>query len=176
VSERLVAGAQPGVWVLRTLTAASVVAALLAGVGVGDTPPPALIVLVVLGALLSALRPEHLSLSITLGLVVFWWALELRGSMPVVVLVVAACLLLAHVGATLLSYGPPALPLDRELALLWVARAGLAWLAALAVWVVARSYSGHGTPTLFWLSGLAAGVVGAVVAGAAAPLRGQADG
>lgn len=175
MSERLVAGAQPGVWVLRAVTAGSVIAALLAGVGVGDTPPPVLVVLVVLGALLSALRPEHLSLSITLSLVVFWWALELRGSVPVVVLVVAAFLLLAHVGGILLSYGPPSLPLDRGLTLLWVARAGLAWLAALAIWVVARSYSGHVTPTLFWLSGLAAGVVGAVVAGAAAPLRGQAD-
>jgi hypothetical protein len=175
VSERLVRGAQPGVWVLRAVTAVSVLVALLAGVGVGDTPPPVVVVVVVLGALGSAFRPEHLSLSITLGLVVVWWALELHGSMPAVVLVVAAGLLLAHVGATLLSYGPPSLPLDRGLTLLWVARAGLAWLAALAVWVVARVYSGHGTPALFWLAGLAAGVVGAVVAGAAAPLRDHAD-
>jgi hypothetical protein len=157
------------------VTAVSVLVALLAGVGVGDTPPPVVVVVVVLGALASAFRPEHLSLSITLGLVVVWWALELHGSMPAVVLVVAAGLLLAHVGATLLSYGPPSLPLDRGLTLLWVARAGLAWLAALAVWVVARVYSGHGTPALFWLAGLAAGVVGAVVAGAAAPLRDHAD-
>jgi hypothetical protein len=173
VSERLVRGAQPGVWVLRAVTTASVLVALLAGVGAGDTPPPVLVVVVVLGALLSAFRPEHLSLSITLGLVVVWWALELHGSMPAVVLVVAAALLLAHVAATLLSYGPPSLPVNRALTLVWVARAGLAWLAALAVWVVARAYSGHGTPTLFWLAGLAAGIVGAVVAGAAAPLRGQ---
>jgi hypothetical protein len=175
VSERLVRGAQPGVWVLRAVTAASVLGALFAGVGVGDTPPVVLVVLVVMGALLSVFRPEHLSLSIILGLVIAWWGLELRGSMPVVVLVVAACLLLAHVGGVLLSYGPPSLPLDRALTLLWVARAGLAWLAALAVWVVARAYSGHGTPALFWLAGLTAAVVGAVVAGAAAPLRGETE-
>lgn len=175
MSERLARGAQPGVWVLRAVTAGAVLGALLAGVGVGDTPPPALVVVVALGALLSVFRPEHLSLPITLGLVVFWWGLELHGSMPAVLLVVAACLLAAHVGAVLLSYGPPALPVDRGLTLLWVARASLAWLAALGVWVVARAYSGHATPALFWLAGLAAGVVGAVVAGATAPLRDQAD-
>ena len=42
--------------------------------------------------------------------------------------------------------------------------------------VVARAYSGHDTPALFWLAGLTAGVVGAVVAGAAAPLRDETEG
>jgi hypothetical protein len=169
----MIRGAQPGVWLLRAVMVVGVAAALLAGEGQGYTPPTVLIVVVLVGALLSAFRPEHLSASVTMGVVVFWWALQLRSEMPGVVLVVAAGLLATHVSATLLSYGPPSLPLDLELALLWLSRAGLAWLAALAVWVVARVYTGHGTPSLFWLSGLVAVVVAAVVAGVAAPLRSE---
>ena len=169
----MIRGAQPSVWVLRAVMFAGLAVALLAGEGEGYTPPVLLIVVVLLGALMSVFRPEHLSVSITMGLVVFWWALQLRGEMPGVVLVVAAALVAGHVSATLLSYGPPSLPLDPELALLWVARGGLGWLAALGVWVVARVYSGHGTPSLFWLSGRAAVVVAAVVAGTIAPLRSE---
>lgn len=175
MSAQPVRGAQRSVWALRGAVFLGVVAALLAGVGAGDTPPPVVVVVVVLGALLSAFRPEHLSLPLTMGLVVVWWALELHGHTPALVLAVAACLLAAHVAAVLLSYGPPTLPLDPRLGLLWLARGALAWLAALTVWVVARAYTGHGTPTLFWLAGLAAAVVAAVVAGATAPLREQED-
>ena len=94
--------------------------------------------------------------------------------MPPVVLVVAAALVVAHVAATVLAYGPPTLAVDPRLALLWAARGGLVWLAALVVWGVARTYSGHGTPTLFWLGGLAAALVGSVAAGIAMPVRGEA--
>ncbi len=175
MSAQLVRGAQRSVWALRATLAVGLIAALLAGVGAGDTPPPVVVVVVVLGAVLSAFRPERLSLPITMGLVLVWWALELHGHVPALVLVVAACLLASHVAAVLLAYGPPTLPLDPGLGLLWLARGSLAWLAALVVWVVARAYTGHGTPTLFWLSGLAAAVLGAVVAGATTPLRGQDD-
>lgn len=176
MSTTLVRDAQRSVWLLRGVLFLGVVAALLAGVGAGDTPPPVVVVVVVLGALLSAFRPEHLSLPLTMGLVVVWWALELHGHTPALVLAVAACLVAAHVAAVLLSYGPPTLPVDPSLGLLWFARGALSWLAALMVWVVARAYSGHGTPTLFWLSGLGAAVGAAVVAGVTAPLRGQEGG
>ena len=165
----MILGAQPGVWALRAVMVVGVAVALLAGARQGYTPPVALCVVVVLGALLSAFRPEHLTLSIVIGLVVFWWALQLRSEMPGVVLVVAAALMAAHVAATLLAYGPPSLPVDPELAVLWAVRGVLAWAAALVVWVVARAYTGHGTPSLFWLTGLAAAVVAAVVAGSAVP-------
>ena len=59
------------------------------------------------------------------------------------------------------------------LALLWAMRAVMTWTAALAVWAVARAYSGHGSPTLFWLAGLAAALVGAVVVGIVASPRGE---
>lgn len=161
----MIRGAQPSVWVLRAVIALGVMVSLLAGVWTGYTPPVALVVVVAMGALLSPFRPEHLSLTITTGLVVFWWALQLRGEVPGSVLVVAAALIATHVAATLLAYGPPVLPVQPELALLWTVRGALAWLAALVVWVVARTYTGHATPSLFWLSGLAAAVIAAVVAG-----------
>lgn len=154
---------------LRAVIALGVMVSLLGGVWAGYTPPVALVVVVAMGALFSPFRPEHLALTITTGLVVFWWALQLRGEVPGAVLVVAAAVIATHVAATLLAYGPPALPVEPDLALLWTVRGALAWLAALVVWVVARTYTGHGTPSLFWLSGLVAAVIAAVVVGVTLP-------
>ena len=58
-----------------------------------------------------------------------------------------------------------------DLVMLWVPRAAAVWLAALVVWLTARAYTGHATPTLFWLAGLAAALVGAVVAAVVIPTR-----
>jgi hypothetical protein len=169
----MIRGAQPGVWVLRAVIVVGTMLGLLTGIPEGHVPRGWIVVLVAAGALLSAFRPEHLSLSITMGLVVVWWAFQLRGDMPVAVLVAAAGLTATHAAAVMLGYGPPSLPVDPQLALLWAARGVLTWVASLVVWGVARTYTGHGTPALFWLSGLAAALVGAVAAGAAVPLRGQ---
>lgn len=166
-------GARPSVWAMRGVLVAGLVLALLGGIPEGYTPPVVLVALVVAGALLAAFRPEHLGHSVTMGLVLAWWALQLRTEMPVAALVVAAGLTVAHVAATVLGYGPPALPVDSALALLWSGRAAMTWTAALVVWVVARTYTGHGSPALFWLTGLAAALLGAVAAGVTAPLRGQ---
>jgi hypothetical protein len=165
--------AQPSVWVLRGALLTGAVVALLAGIPEGYAPSVLMVVLVVAGAALSSFRPEHLSLPITMGLVVVWWAFELNGEMPVAVVVAAAGLTATHVAGVLLGYGPPSLPVTPQLALLWVGRGLLTWVAALVVWGVGRTYTGHGTPTLFWLTGLTAALVGAVVAGAAVPVRGQ---
>jgi hypothetical protein len=166
-------GAWPSVWLLRAVVVVAVMVSLMAGVPEGYRPPPMLVVVVAAAALLAAFRPEHLVLSITLGLVVTWWALQLRGEMPAAALVAAAGIIVAHAAATVLGYGPPALPVEPSLAMLWALRAGMTWTAALAVWAVARAYTGHGSPAVFWLAGLAAAVVGAVVAGVAAPLRAE---
>jgi hypothetical protein len=166
-------GAWPSVWLLRSVVVVAVLVSLLAGVAEGYQPPVVLVVVVVAGALLAGFRPEHLVLSITLGVVVAWWALQLRGELPAAVLVAAAGIIVAHAAATVLGYGPAALPVDPALALLWSVRAAMSWTAALAVWAVGRAYSGHGSPAAFWIAGLAAAVVGAVVAGVAAPLRAE---
>jgi hypothetical protein len=165
---------QPSVWVGRAVVFASLLLALLAGVPAGYHPQPFVIGVVGVAALASAFRPDHLIVSLTMALLVVWWARDLHSQMPAVVLVVAAALVVAHVAATVLAYGPPTLPVDPRLAMLWSARGSLVWLAALLVWGVARTYSGHGTPTLFWLGGLAAALVGSVAAGIAMPVRGEA--
>ena len=164
-------GAWPSVWTLRAVIVASVALALLAGIPEGYTPPVVLVVVVVAVSVLTSFRPDHLALSLTLGAVVVWWALQLRGEMPVAALVSAAGIVVAHVAATVLAYGPPSLPVAAPLAALWTIRAAMTWTAALAVWAVARAYTGHGSPELFWLTGLATAMAGAVVAGLVVPLR-----
>jgi hypothetical protein len=166
-------GAMPGVWLLRLVMVVGLLVALLAGIPEGYTPPVVLVVVVAALAVLSAFRPEHLAVAITMGVVVVWWALQLRSEMPVAVLVVAAGLLATHVAATVLGYGPPSLGLDPALALLWTMRGAMTWTAGLLVWAVARGYTGHGSPETFWLTGLAAAFVGAVVAAVATPIRGK---
>jgi hypothetical protein len=161
----------PSVWLLRGVLAAATMLALLAGIPEDYTPSVFVVVVVAVGVVIGMLRPEHLALSVTMGIVIVWWALQLRSEMPVAVLVVAAALIVAHVAATLLAYGPRSLAVDPALAVLWGMRAAMTWTAALAVWVVARAYSGHGSPELFWLAGLAAAAVAAVVGAVAAPIR-----
>jgi hypothetical protein len=170
---RMRGGAMPGVWVLRVVLVATLVASLLVGVPEGYTPPVALVVVIAALSVASAFRPEHLVVSVTMGVVIVWWALQLRTEMPAAALVVAACLIAAHVVATLLGYGPTSLPVDPALAVLWAMRAAMAWTAALGVWVVARAYGEHGSPATFWLTGLAAALVSAVVAAVVAPIRGK---
>jgi hypothetical protein len=167
-------GAGRGVWALRGVVVVGLLVALLGGIPEGYQPRAWFAVVVAACAVLSAFRPEHLALPLTLFLVLAWWALTLHAGMPVAVLVAAAGLTAAHVAATLLAYGPPSLPVDPRLALLWSARGVLVWAAALLVWGVARTYSGHGTPALFWLAGLAAALVASVVAGLTVPVRGRA--
>jgi hypothetical protein len=166
-------GAWPSVWLLRAFVVVAVMVSLLAGVAEGYQPPAVLVVVVMAGALLAAFRPEHLVLSITLGAVVAWWALQLRSEMPAAALVAAAGVIVAHASATVLGYGPPALRIDPALGVLWALRAGMSWTAALAVWAVGRAYTGHGSPAVIWLAGLAAADVGAVMAGVAAPVRAE---
>lgn len=170
---RMWRGAVPSVWVLRCLVVVGLMLALLAGVPEGYPPPVVLVVVVGLLGAGSAMRPDHLVVSVTMGVVTVWWALQLRTDMPVAVLVVAAGLIGAHVAATLLGYGPTSLPVDPALAVLWTMRAAMAWTAGLGVWAVARAYGGHGTPATFWLTGLAAALVGAVVAAVVTPIRGK---
>jgi hypothetical protein len=165
---------QTSVWVGRAVVVASLMLALLAGAPGGYDPSVFVVVVVALAATVSAFRPDHLVVSLTMALVVIWWARHLDTGMPAVVLLVAAALTAAHVAATVLAYGPPTLAVDSRLALLWAARGAVVWVAALVVWGVARTYTGHGTPTLFWLGGLAAALVGSVAAGMAMPVRGDA--
>jgi hypothetical protein len=160
------------VWAVRVVAVLGLLLALLAGVPEGYTPAVLLVVVVLLGGVLSAFRPDHLVFSVTLGVVVLWWALQVRTEVPLGCVVAAAGLVTAHVAGTLLAYGPTFMPIPRDLVVLWVTRGFLVWLAAPLVWLVARVYADHDVPASYWLAGLATALVGAVVAAVVVPARG----
>jgi hypothetical protein len=157
--------------VLRVLVALGPVVAVLAAAPQGHTPSTFIVVLVAVGGVLFALRPENVVGVVVMGLVLFWWTLEVRDGVPVSSVVAAAGLLTSHVGATLLGLGPARVVVDSRVVVRWAVRGLLVWPAALVVWLVADAFSSRPTPTTFWLAGLAAALVAAVVAGLALPVR-----
>jgi hypothetical protein len=165
-------GVARSVWVVRAVGLLGLMVGLLAGVPEGYTPPAAVVGVVLLGGVLGAFRPDHLGVSMTMGVVLVWWAIRLHTQVPTGTLVAAAGLVTAHVAGTLLSYGPRFMPIPADVAVLWAVRGLLVWLAAPLVWLVARVYADHATPTAYWLAGLAMALVGAVVAAVVVPARG----
>lgn len=159
------------IWVLRVLVALGPVVAVLAASPQGHTPSTFIVLLVAAGGVLFALAPENFVGVVVMGLVIVWWTLEVRDDVPVSSLVAAAGLLTSHVAATLLGLGPARVVLDRRVVVRWAVRGLVVWPAALVVWLVADAFSGRPTPTTFWLAGLAAALVAAVVAGLVVPVR-----
>jgi hypothetical protein len=173
---RLVRGVHTSVWALRLVVLLGPLVALWSAAPSGHVPSPFVVALVAVLGIGYAARPENFSGPIVMAVVLLWWALSIGSAMPVGALVAAAGLVAAHVAAVLLGYGPPQMPVDTDLALRWAFRAAASWLAALVVWVAADAYSGHATPTSFWLVGLATALVGAVVAAVVVPARDLRDG
>jgi hypothetical protein len=164
-------GVRTSVWVLRALAALGPLVALWSAAPAGFVPSPFVVGVVAIASIAYALRPEHFSGPVVMVVVLLWWALSVGSAMPVGSLVAAAGLVAAHVAGVLLGYGPPTMPVDADLTLLWVFRGAATWLAAPVVWFAADAYSGHATPTSFWLVGLATALVGAVVAAVVVPAR-----
>jgi hypothetical protein len=171
----VIRGIPVSVWTLRAVVVLGSLLALYAGAPEGFVPSPFTGALVAVLAAAFALRPEHFVGSVALSVVLVWWALHVGSAVPTGALVAAAALLAAHVAAVLLGYGPPQMRVGADLVVLWVPRTAVVWLAALVVWLTARAYTGHVTPTLFLLTGLAAAVVGAVVAAVVIPTRDLRD-
>ena len=113
-------------------------------------PHVLVVVAVVLCAALWARTPDHLAGGIALALVMVWWTAH--GVLDWRVLVVGVMLLAAHVVATLLSYGPAALPVDPSLALLWVRRGLLALVPLPITWVSLRGLDAGLAPPWVWMS------------------------
>ena len=113
-------------------------------------PHVLVVVAVVLCAALWARTPDHLAGGIALALVMVWWTAH--GVLDWRVLVVGVLLLAAHVVATLLSYGPAALPVDPALALLWVRRGLLALVPLPITWVSLRGLDAGLAPPWVWMS------------------------
>lgn len=152
------------VWCLRAVAALGPLVALLSAAPAGFVPSPFVVGLVAFASVAYALHPEHLTGPIVMIVVLTWWAEAVESAMPAGVMVAAAALLAGHIAGILLGYGPARMAVRAELVAPWVVRGALVWLAAPAVWVAARTYRGQASPTSFWLVGLAAALVGAVVA------------
>ncbi|MBC2933913.1 hypothetical protein [Nocardioides sp. zg-1228] len=105
---------------------------------------------VVLSAAGWALLPDHAIGVVPLVLVGGWWAAH--GVVDGRILVVAVLLVAAHVAATLASYGPPTLALDRRLARLWLGRGLLALVPVLPTWVAVRGLDPALAPSWVWLA------------------------
>jgi hypothetical protein len=159
------------VWVLRAVVVLGLVVALYAAAPEGFVPSPFLTAVVVAASVGFAWRPEHFVGSAASAIVLVWWALVVQSAFPDGALLAAGGLLASHLAALLLGYGPPEMPVGADLLLLWVPRGALVWLAALVVWLTARAYTGHAIPSVFWLAGLTAALVGAVVAAVVVPTR-----
>lgn len=154
----------PSVWVVRAVGFLGLMLGLLAGVPEGYTPPAAVVAVVAFGGVLAAFRPDDLAFSLTIGVVLVWWVVQLHTQVPVGCLVAAAGLVTAHIAATLLTYGPRFMAIPADLVVVWAVRGFLVWLAAPLVWLVAQVYADHATPTSFWLAGLATALAGALLA------------
>ncbi len=168
----MIRGVPPTVWALRCAVVLGPVVAVSAAVPQGHTPSPFMVVLVFLSALVWAVVPDHLFGGVPMLLVLVWWAIVIGDALPFTSVVAAAGLLISHLAATLLGYGPPRTHLAPRLLATWTLRAAAAWVVALAIWVVADTYSGHATPASFWLLGLTAALIGAVAATIRAPVGG----
>ncbi len=140
------------------------------------TRPHVLVVTaVVLCAALWARRPDHAAGGIALAFVVVWWTVH--GVMDWRVPVVGVLLLVAHVVATLLSYGPATLPVDRALARLWAGRGLLALVPLPIAWFALQGLDADLAPPWLWLSaGLVLVALTLVTLRSTQPVEGPADG
>jgi hypothetical protein len=167
----MIRGVPPTVWALRSAVVLGPVAAVSVAAPQGYSPSAFMLVLVLLTAVGWAFIPDHLFGGVSLLLVLVWWATVVGQALPFESVAAAAGLLLSHVAATVLGYGPPRTRIAPRMLATWALRATTAWMVALVVWLVADAYSGQPTPAPFWLLGLTAALVGAVVAALWQPVR-----
>lgn len=112
-------------------------------------PHGLVVVLVLAGSAWWAVQPDHLTGSITLATVAAWWTVH--GVVDWRVLVVGVLLVSAHLVATVLSYGPDALPVDRRLGALWVRRGLLALVPLPVTWLAVRGLDPDLAPPWLWM-------------------------
>jgi hypothetical protein len=119
------------------------------GLALPEKPHWAVLLGVPVSAAVWSRAPDHAVGIVPLVLVGGWWAAH--GTVDWKVLVVAVLLLGAHVAATLLSYGPATLAVDRRLARLWTGRALLALVPTLLAWLAVRELDPGWAPPGLWL-------------------------
>ena len=154
----------PGQWALRLAIAVGPLVALLATVPAGVTPRPVLVGLVVVASLVHARLPESSVGVVSIGLVIVWWGVAFRDGPHAWAVLAAAGLLAAHVAALLAAYGPDGLGVDAATVRLWLVRAGVAFLLAPAIWLLAVLVRDRAEPPGVWVAGLVAALVATLAA------------
>jgi hypothetical protein len=170
----MIRGVPLTVWALRAAVVLGPAVALWAPAPEGYTPSPFVVSVVLLSALGWAFAPDHLLGTMALVVVLVWWAVVVGAAVPLAAVVAAAGLLLSHSAATVLAYGPARTRVAPRLLATWAIRATAVWVVAPVIWLVADAFTGQPTPASFWLLGLGAALVGAVVAALWAPVRAEA--
>lgn len=153
-----------GQWVLRVTAALGPVVALLA-TGPAGHPPRAWLVLLVAGLSIAHGRlPESPAGVVAMALVVVWWGLAAGDAVSAWALLAAAGLLVSHVAALVVAYGPDGLGVDRGTVRLWAVRAATVFLISPAAWALARAAGDRHDVAWLWVAGLAVALAVAVVA------------
>lgn len=155
----------PGQIVLRAVVAFGTIGAVLASGPAGALPGPGFLAVLIATALAFAVYPESGVGTLAMLLALGWWAKVTGGELHPSVLVASGLLLAAHVAAIVVAYGPDDVPVDRELALLWLRRAMLVAVAAPVTWVLAVSVRGDVPSGGAWVFGLVAAALASVAAG-----------
>jgi hypothetical protein len=159
----LAPGVPVHVGVLRVVLFVLPLAAL--ALALPDVPGWLTIAVVVVTAGLWARTPDHVSGAICLAAVALWWGVH--GVVDWRLPVVAVLLLVAHLVATVLSYGPPTLAVDPRVARLWAGRGLLVLVPVPIAWLAVRGLDPDLAPSWTWL---AAGIVTVVLLVATARL------
>jgi hypothetical protein len=148
---------------VRVVMFAAPLAAVLAGVPQGYTPPVWLVGVVAVFSFAYAAMPEHDVGSATLVIVVAWWVVAAHDALPLSSVAAAGALLTAHLAGHVAAYGPPRLDPDPATVVLWVRRGVLLWAAAGLTWFVVVAETGTATSAAYWTVGSAVGLALAVL-------------
>jgi hypothetical protein len=138
-----------------------------------DIPPPGWVVALVLGlAVAWVFVPESLFGTLCLAAVLGWWGVADLEGLPGEALIAALGLLVAHLAALVVSYGPAEMNVDPATARLWLRRGSLVLTAAPGVWILAVLLRDQPEPPGVWMAAMVAIAFGGVVAAVAyAPPR-----
>ena len=157
--------------VLRVLVLLGPLVALLSTGLAGVSPAGWLVALVLVLSVAFAAMPDSPFGTAAMVVVLAWWGVAFRDGLHPQALLAAAGLVVAHVAAVLTTYGPGEMPLDRDLARLWVRRGALVFVTAPAVWAAATALRGQPEPAGIWVAGLAAAFVATLAASLAFGVR-----
>jgi hypothetical protein len=152
-----------GQWALRLVVVlAPMLALVVRGQVLGGLPPWALVVMLAL-CVGWALAPESVAGVAVLVLVGWSWA-GATGEPSAAVLAAAAAMLVAHLAALVLSYGPDRLPVQWTVVRVWAVRGAMVFPTAVVAWLLARGVRELPDSDNVWVVGIVVALTVVVVA------------